>query len=64
MVATLRKWREKHGDEHMPFWRLNRRHPWSEREHEEVRTALLNQRLIEYDVRKTGGTPQRLYRLA
>lgn len=64
VVATLRKWREKHGDEHMPFWRLNRRHPWSEREHEEVRTALLNQRLIEYDVRKTGGTPQRLYRLA
>ncbi len=64
IVATLRKWREKHGDVHIPFWRLNRRHPWSEREHEEVRTALLNQRLIEYDIRKTGGTPQRLYRLA
>ncbi len=52
VVATLRKWAVKHGDEPMPFWRLNRRHPWSEREHEEVRTALLNQRLIEFDVRK------------
>ena len=63
VIATLRKWRDKHGDELMPFWRLNRRHPWSEREHEEVRTALRNQRLIEYEERKTGGTPQRLYRL-
>jgi hypothetical protein len=33
-------------------------------EHEEVRTTLLNQRLVEYQERKTGGTPQRLYRLA
>ena len=64
LVATLRKWREKHGDAWMPFWQINRKHPWSEREHEEVRTTLLNQRLIEYQERKTGGTPQRLYRLA
>jgi len=63
VVATLRKWRDKHGDESMPFWKLNRRHPWSEREHEEVRVALLNQRLIEYEERKTGGTPQRPYRV-
>jgi len=64
LVATLRSWRAKHGDEWMPFWKINRKHPWSEREHEEVRTTLLNQRLIEYDERRTGGTPQRLYRLA
>ena len=64
LVATLRKWREKHGDAWMPFWQLNRKHPWSERDHEEVRTTLLNQRLIEYQEKKTGGTPQRLYRLA
>jgi hypothetical protein len=64
LVATLRKWQERHGDDWMPFWQINRRHPWSEREHEEVRTTLLNQRLIEYQERKTGGTPQRLYRLA
>lgn len=63
VIGTLRRWNEKHGDAWMPFWRLNRRHPWSEREHEEVRTALLNQRLIEYEERKTGGTPQRMYRL-
>jgi hypothetical protein len=64
LVATLRKWREKHGDAWMPFWQISRKHPWSERDHEEVRTALLNQRLIEYQERRTGGTPQRLYRLA
>jgi hypothetical protein len=63
LVSTLRKWQEKHGDAWMPFWRINRKHPWSEREHEQIRTTLLNQRLIEYDDRKTGGTPQRLYRL-
>jgi hypothetical protein len=64
LVSTLRKWQEKHGDAWMPFWRINRKHPWSEREHEQIRTTLLNQRLIEYDGRKTRGTPQRLYRLA
>jgi hypothetical protein len=64
LVTTLRQWREKHGDAWMPFWQINRKHPWSEREHEEVRITLLNQRLIEYQERKTGGTPQRLYRLA
>ncbi|MEO2036145.1 MAG: bifunctional DNA primase/polymerase, partial [Planctomycetaceae bacterium] len=63
VLGSLRQWNEKHGDSWMPFWKLNRRHPWSEREHNEVRSALLNQRLIEYDGRKTGGTPQRLYRL-
>ena len=64
VIGTLRRWHHKHGDAWMPFWKLNRRHPWSEREHDEVRTALLNQRLTEYEERKTGGTPQRLYRLA
>jgi hypothetical protein len=64
LVVTLRKWREKHGDVWMPFWQINRKHPWSEHEHEEVRTTLLNQRLIEYQERRTGGSPQRLYRLA
>jgi len=63
VIGTLRVWGEKHGDAMMPFWRLNRKHPWSEREHEEIRTALLNQRLIDYEERKTGGTPQRLYRI-
>jgi Bifunctional DNA primase/polymerase, N-terminal/Primase C terminal 1 (PriCT-1)/Protein of unknown function (DUF3987) len=64
LVATLRKWREQHGDDWMPCWQLNRRHPWTQREHEDIRTTLLNQRLIEYQDRKTGGAPQRLYRLA
>jgi hypothetical protein len=63
LVATLRKWQETHGDAWMPFWQINRKHPWSEHEHVEVRRTLLNQRLLEYQERKTGGTPQRLYRL-
>jgi hypothetical protein len=63
LVATLRKWREKHGDAWMPFWQINRKHPWSEHDHEEVRTTLLNQRLIEYAETRTGGRPSKLYRL-
>lgn len=64
LVATLRRWQEKRGEAWMPFWQINRRHPWSEREHEEVRTTLLNQRMIEFMEQRTGGPPQRLYRLA
>jgi hypothetical protein len=63
LVATLRKWREQHGDAWLPFWQLNRKLPWSDRDHEEVRTTLLNQRLIEYTVAQSGGRPSKLYRL-
>jgi hypothetical protein len=63
LVAVLRQWRDRKGDEWMPFWQLNRKLPWSDREHEEIRTTLLNQRAIEYSERRTGGTPQRLYRV-
>jgi hypothetical protein len=63
LVATLRKWRERHGDAWMPYWQISRKHPWNERDHEEVRTALLNQRLIEYAETSTGGRPSRMYRL-
>lgn len=45
------------------FWRLNRKLPWSEREHEEVRATLINQKTIQYDERRTGGLPQKLYQL-
>jgi hypothetical protein len=63
LVASLRKWQDKHGDAWMPFWQLSRRHPWNERDHEDVRRALLNQRLIEYVETSTAGRPSRLYRL-
>jgi hypothetical protein len=63
LVTTLRTWRAKHGDTWMPYWKLSRKHPWSEREHEEVRTALLNQRLIQYAEAVTGGRPSKQYRL-
>jgi len=63
LLRVVRKWRDKHGNEWMPFWKINRALPWSDRDHEEVRITLLNQVMIEYTERKTGGTPQRLYRI-
>jgi len=51
----------------MPFWMINRRLPWTGREHEEVRDTLLQQRLIEYQLLKPGpkgGRPTAGYRLA
>lgn len=64
LLETLTQWREQHGDEWMPFWKINRKLPWSSREHEEVRSTLLEQRLIEYRVVGTRGRPGATYRLA
>jgi hypothetical protein len=63
VVTTLRGWREQHGDAWMPFWQISRKHPWTERDHEDIRTALQNQRLIEYAEQRTAGRPSRRYRL-
>jgi hypothetical protein len=48
----------------MPYWRISRKLTWSERDHEDVRTTLVSQRVLEYQENRTGGTPQRIYRLA
>jgi len=63
LLRVLRQWKAQKGNAWMPFYRLNQKLPWSERDHIEVRTALLNQRRIEYSEQPTGGTPKRLYRL-
>jgi len=63
MESILREWRAKNGEEWMPFWQISRRLPWTEREHDDVRGALLGQRVIQYSEKATGGAPQRLYRL-
>ena len=63
LIRVLRQWRDGRGDGWMPFWRISRKLPWGNREHEEVRTTLLSQRMIEYSHNKTTGRPQRLYRL-
>ncbi|OHB50491.1 MAG: hypothetical protein A2Y10_18000 [Planctomycetes bacterium GWF2_41_51] len=63
LLRVLRQWHKSKGNEWMPFWQLNRKLPWSQREHEEVRQTLVNQRKIEYAEEATGGTPKRLYRL-
>ncbi|OHB60772.1 MAG: hypothetical protein A2Y12_06995 [Planctomycetes bacterium GWF2_42_9] len=64
MVRLLRQWRDKNGQSWMPFWKINRKLPWQEKVHEEVRAALVNQRVIEYREIKTGGPPKRHYKLA
>ena len=63
LLEVLAQWREQHGDEWMPFWRINRRLPWTSREHEEVRATLLEQRLIEARTVQTRGRPGTVYRL-
>ena len=63
LIDVLARWRQTKGGVWMPFWRLNRKLPWSEREHEDVRTALENMKRIEYVEQPTRGTPKRLYRL-
>jgi hypothetical protein len=64
LLRVLRKWRESRNDAWMPAWKINRKLPWPERQHEEVRTALLNQKRIEYAEEATGGPRRKVYRLA
>lgn len=63
LLDVLEQWRRQHGDEWMPLWRVNRKLPWSPREHEEVRDTLIQQRLIEYRVTTTRGRPDAVYHL-
>jgi hypothetical protein len=63
LLEVLDHWRRRHGDEWMPFWKVNRKLPWSNREHEEVRDTLLHQRLIEARTTPTRGRPGLFYRL-
>ncbi len=63
MIATLRNWRDKHGDAWMPYWQIGRKHRWTEKEHDEVRAALFNQRIIDFSQKSTGGRPGKSYRL-
>jgi hypothetical protein len=63
LIELLGEWRRAKGDEWMPFWRINRKLPWSPREHDDVRATLRNMERIEYHEEPTGGTPKRLYRL-
>ena len=63
LLGLLEQWQRQHGDEWMPFWRLNRKLPLSSREHEEVRDTLIQQRLIEFQVTTTRGRPGAVYRL-
>ncbi len=63
LLEILSRWRTTEGDRWMPFWMINRKLPWSIREHEEVRDTLLQQRLIEHSVLSTRGRPAVVYRL-
>ncbi len=63
LLEVLAHWRATEGDRWMPFWKINRKLPWSTREHEEVRDTLVQQRLIEHSVITTRGRPAAVYRL-
>jgi hypothetical protein len=63
LLDVLAKWQAQHGDRWMPFWTINRKLPWSRKEHEEVRNTLIAQRLIEFGTHQTGGRPGEVYRL-
>jgi hypothetical protein len=64
LLRVLRDWKAKKGNAWMPFYRVNQKLPWTERDHIEVRTTLVNQRRIEYFEQKTGGPQKRLYRIS
>jgi hypothetical protein len=63
LLRILREWQKKKKDAWMPYWMISRKLPWAQRDHEEVRTALLNQRKIEYVEETTGGPTKKLYRI-
>jgi hypothetical protein len=63
MLEVLAQWRGRHGDAWMPYWRLSRLLPWTKREIEDVRDALVDQRRIEYHEEMTGGRVRKLYKL-
>lgn len=64
MVTILEGQRARHGGAWMEAWKIARRMKLSVRGLDEVRDALIAQRRVEYLETQTGGTPQRLYRLA
>lgn len=64
LLRVLREWKAKKGSAWMPFWLVNRKLPWSQRDHEDVRATLINQQRIEYHEETTKGSPKRLYRVA
>lgn len=63
VVTTLTAWSKKHGNEWIPYHLITRKHRWPPREHEAIREALVDQRLIEVDTVKTSGRPGFIYRL-
>lgn len=66
LLEILIQWQQQHGDIWMPFWKINRRLPWTPQVHGEVREALTKQKLIEVTAEKKGikgGRPGFLYRL-
>jgi hypothetical protein len=63
MLRALRDWKGKRGDEPMPEWELNRRLPWKPKDHDDVRTTLMKQQRIQYEIVPTKTQPRKLYRL-
>ncbi len=63
VMATLTAWSKQNGHEWMPYHLITRKHRWPPREHEAIREALVDQRLIEVNMVKSSGRPGFVYRL-
>ncbi len=66
LLEILSQWRVQYDTEWMPFWRINRKLPWPAKEHEQIRTTLVEQRLVEITETgrgSRGGKPGLAYRL-
>lgn len=63
LLDFLRAWSASHGGQPAPFWAVRRAMPWTLREHEEVREALVSQRRLVIESATTSGRPRLTYRL-
>ncbi len=63
VVITLTTWSKQHGYEWMPYHLITRKHRWPPRDHDAIREALVDQRLIEVNMVKSSGRPGFVYRL-
>jgi hypothetical protein len=64
LLSILADWHERQGQRTwMPAWQVMRRMKLATRDLDSVRESLVGQQLVEYGERRTGGPPQRLFRL-
>ena len=63
VLELLTEWDQRYPGAWLPFRDISRKLRWSKRDHDDVRTALQEQELIQCDFIKTRGRPRFCYRL-